>query len=201
MGAASGTRLLNQDILHLVKLGIDEISRCRFAGIAQARRPLANEGARQLRHARRRRSLARRIGKDMQPSQPGFCNNIERVGEHLFALGWETGNEISAEGDVGAECAQFGANAENIGPIMTPLHALQHHVVTGLNAEMDMRHQAWLMGNQLLEIIIDFRWINGRKTQPRQLRHRCQHTAHRLAEARRARQIAAIGAEIHAGQN
>jgi len=38
---------------------------------------------------------------------------------------------------------------------MTALHALEREIVTGLQRQMQMRHEAWLISDRLQEGVVD----------------------------------------------
>ena len=88
----------------------------------------------------------------MQEGEAAFLDQRHGVGEHLFAFGRETGDQIGAEHDVGPEVARLAAEADRIVAQMPALHALQDHVVAGLQAEMQVRHQPRLLGDQALQV-------------------------------------------------
>jgi hypothetical protein len=60
-----------------------------------------DDGARQLRHAGRRRALAGREREDVQMRQPAFLDDRERILEHRLGLGRKAGDDVGAEDDVG----------------------------------------------------------------------------------------------------
>ena len=64
-----------------------------------------------------------------------------------------------------------------------------------------MGHQPRLLGDEAPEILVDLHRIDGGEAQPRQLGQLAQQAAHHLAQRRAARQIAAIAADVDAGQH
>ena len=64
-----------------------------------------------------------------------------------------------------------------------------------------MRHQARLVGDQALEIGVDHRRVERGKAETLEFRNGGEQAAHCLAEAGCTWQVAAIGAEIDAGQH
>ncbi len=60
-----------------------------LAFLAQTLRPLLDDGAIELRHARGGRAGPRRKREDVQLRQTTFVDQIERAGEHVFGLGRE----------------------------------------------------------------------------------------------------------------
>ncbi len=66
---------------------------------------------------------------------------------------------------------------------------------------MQMRHQPRFFRKSAHQVGVDFDRIERGKPQPRQFRHMAQDRAHQRAQPRPARQIEAIGGQIHAGQH
>ena len=77
----------------------------------------------------------------MQMRQPAVVHEIERARKHRLGLGREAGDDIGAEHDVRPQPPQLSAERNGIGARMPPLHALEDHVVAGLQRQMQMRHQ------------------------------------------------------------
>ena len=65
-----------------------------------------------------------------------------------------------------------GAQADHVGAPVAALHALQDQVVARLDAEVQMRHQARLVGDQIDQIGVDLGRIDRGQAQARQLGHR-----------------------------
>ena len=120
---------------------------------------------------------------------------------HLVGLGRESGDQIGAEHGVGPAAPDVGANAQRIGAAVAALHALQDHVVAGLQAEMQMRHQPRLGLDQSQEVVVDLDGIERGQPQTAQFGHLRQQAADHLAEDGPARQIGAIGGDVDAGQH
>ena len=78
----------------------------------------------------------------MQIGQAQFVHDRAGPFEHGFRFGRETGDQVGAEHHVRASLARAHDKSRRIGPGVTPLHALQYHVVGGLQAQMQVRHQA-----------------------------------------------------------
>ena len=91
--------------------------------------------------------------------------------------------------------------ARRVGAQVPALHALQDQVAAGLQRQMQMRHQARLVGEQPPQIVVDRRRVERGQAQPRQVRHQRQQPAHELAQRRRAGQVRAVGGDVHAGQH
>ena len=79
--------------------------------------------ARQLRHARRGRSLTRRKRENMQPGKPRLVDNGEAVFEHFLGLGRKPRNDVRAEGDVRPRGAHPLAKVDGLLAAMATLHA------------------------------------------------------------------------------
>ena len=78
------------------------------------------------------------------------------------------------------------AEGDRVVAQMAALHALQHHVVAGLQREMQMRHQAGLGGDHVEKIVVRLDRVDGGDAQPLQLRHVAQEALHQGAELRLA---------------
>ena len=66
---------------------------------------------------------------------------------------------------------------------VAPLHPLQDHVVAGLEAHMEVRHEARLAGGQLEQALVHLDAVERGEAQPRQLGHVPQDPLDQLAEA------------------
>src|SRR5439155_1365351 len=154
-----------------------------------------------LGHARCRRAGAGRIGKDMEEAEAAILHQAQTVLEHRFALGGKSGDQVGAEGNIGAKGARPPTEGDRIGPAVPPLHALQDQIVARLQREVEMGHQARLFGQELPERVIGLRRIEGRKPEARKLGDFAQQVAGHLPQLRPARQIAAIAADVDAGQH
>ena len=65
-------------------------------------------------------------------------------------------------------CAQ---NSMDICARMPPLHPLQNQVVAGLQRQMQMRHQAFIVADDVEQIAIGFDRVDRRNPQTLQFRH------------------------------
>ena len=101
----------------------------------------------------------------------------------------------------GRKAPQAPRDLDHVSAPMTPSHPLEHEIVPGLHREMQMRHEARLVGDEVAEIAIDRRRIERGEPQATQLRHRIEQAAQQPAEARPIRQIVAVRGEIHAGDD
>ena len=152
-------------------LSVEVVGERCLAPPPQACRPLLHDRARHLRHARGRRALARREREDVQEGQPAVVDEAERVGEHRLGLGGEARDQVGAEHDVRPQAPRLGAEADRIRAEMPALHALEDHVVAGLHRQMQVRHQARLVGDRRHQVRIRLDLVDRRQPQARQLRH------------------------------
>ena len=150
------------------------ISTCRVAPISDASRlcNAASPGraqslgafldllARYLRHPRRRRARPRRIGKHMQEGQIALFHQILRAREHVLGLGRKARDDIGAERDVRPQPPHLRAEIDRIGAGMPPLHPLQNQIVAGLQRQMQMRHQAFIVRDHVEQIAVDLDLID-----------------------------------------
>jgi hypothetical protein len=79
----------------------------------------------------------------------------ERVGEHGRVFGREAGDQVRADRDVGTGGLQAFDQRDAFGARMAALHALQDHVVAGLEREVDVRHDARLAREQREQAVVD----------------------------------------------
>jgi hypothetical protein len=84
---------------------------------------------------------------------------------------------------------------------MAALHPLQDHVVTGLQRQMEMRHQTVIVRDHLHQILIRLDGVDRGQAQPLEIRHHLQDLGCQGAELRLARQIRAIRRDVDAGQH
>ena len=84
---------------------------------------------------------------------------------------------------------------------MAAFHALEDEIIARLQRQMQMRHQARLIGERVDEIVIGLNAVERRKPQALQRRHMFQHLPDHRAEARLAGQVAAIARDVDAGQH
>jgi hypothetical protein len=83
----------------------------------------------------------------MKIVERSFIDESEAAREHSVVLRRETRDHIGAERDIGAQRPGPPASSECLSARMAALHALQDHVVAGLNREMEMRHQPFLLSD------------------------------------------------------
>src|SRR5262245_32347710 len=133
---------------------------------AQPGGALLYDPARKLGHAGCRRALAWRERKDVEMGKPTFLDDFQRIAEHFLRFGRESRDDVSAEDDVGAQPPDILAKADGIVPEMAALHALQDHVVAGLQRQMQVRHQPRFRGNGVDEIVVRLDGIDRGKPKP-----------------------------------
>jgi hypothetical protein len=75
---------------------------------------------------------------------------------------------------------------------MAALHPLQDHVVTGLQRQMEMRHQPVIVRNRLHQILIRLDGVDRGQAQPLEIRNHLQDLGRQCAELRLAGQIRAV---------
>ena len=54
---------------------------------------------------------------------------------------------------------------------MAPLHAFKDQIVAGLEAEVQMRHNTRLIGDDLDQVVVESGQVERGKAQTRQIRH------------------------------
>ena len=84
----------------------------------------------------------------------------------------------------GPQPAHLLAERDRIGARMAALHALEDHVVAGLQRQMQMRHQPRLVGERIEQIGVGLDRVDRRQPQPRELRHLAQHALDQRAQPR-----------------
>ena len=146
------------------------------------------------------RTGAWRIGKHVQPCQMAAVHQCQRVFKSGLGLGRETGDNISPKSDTWPCGAGLFAKPNGIARQMPTFHPLQDQIVTMLEAEMKMRHQARLCCNRVHERIIDFDGIDRTDPQTRHIRQP-QNAAHQIPKRRCPGKIRAPGGQIDPGQH
>ena len=132
---------LGQHAAARADFAIEMAAQRRLALLAQAAGAVLDDVARDLRHPRRRRAGPRRERKDVKLRQPAFVDQIERAGKHLLGLGRKARDDVAAERHIGPQPPHLIAERNRVGAQMPALHALEDHVVAGLQRQMQMRHQ------------------------------------------------------------
>ena len=93
------------------------------------------------------------------------------------------------------------AEAHRIGPGVAPLHALEDHVVAGLQRQVQVRHQPRLLGDGGDEVLVGLHLVDGGEAQALELRHLAQDVPHELARGHVARQTGAVVGDVDAGEH
>ena len=137
----------------------------------------------------------------MQIGQAQVVDGGQRVLEHGVALGREPGDEVGAEYHVGAGAPRGMAERQGAGPVMAPAHALEHDVVGGLQAQVQVRHEAGFFGESDQQVPIHVARIDGAEAQAPQLGHLGQNAAHQAAQGRPVGQVGAVRRNIDPGQH
>ena len=107
----------------------------------------------------------------MKLRQPAFVDQIERAGEHRLGLGREAGDDVAAEGHVRPQPPHLIAEGDGVGARVAALHALEDHVVAGLQRQMQMRHQPGVVGQRVEQIGVGLDRIDRGQPQPLKLGH------------------------------
>jgi hypothetical protein len=121
----------------------------------------------------------------VQEGETRLLDQLQRVFERLVGLGREAGDQVGAEGGVGTHAAHFGDQLQRVLAAVAALHALEDHIVAGLQGQMQIRHQARLGLEQLEQVRIDLGRVDGRQAQARQVGDHAQDAADQLAQRRR----------------
>ena len=195
------TRAFGQHAMGLADLGVQVAAQGRVPRRPQPRGPVADRGTGHGGHARRGRALARRIGEDMQEGQAAILNQLQRIVEHLLGFGRKAGDDVGAEDHVGTQPPRLLAEGDGIVAQMAALHPLQDHVVTRLQRQVQMRHQARFRRDGQHQVVVGFDRIDAADAQARQVRHQPQDAHDQIAKPRRARQIGAPTGQVHPGQH
>ena len=130
-----------------------------------------------------------------------FFHDLQTVCEHRVAFRWKTGNDIRADGNVRSRRFQPLHKIDRLCPAVPPLHPLQDHVVARLQRQMDMRHHAVMLRDQIEQAVVHLDPVEGRQAQPGQIGHGAQNALDQAAEPRTAGQVRAIAGHVHTGQH
>ena len=82
------------------------------------------------------RAFTRGIGKDVQPCQIAFLNQLEAIGKVGLSLGREACDDIGAKRHAGAQAAGFLAELDRVITQVTTFHPLEDQVRPMLQAEV-----------------------------------------------------------------
>jgi len=103
----------------------------------------------------------------MQPGQTALANVVEGRLEHLVGFRREARNEVSPEHQARPPSPHVVAKGDSLCRRMTALHALEDHVVTGLQRKMQVRHEPLLASHEVEQSLVTFGDIQRRQPQPR----------------------------------
>ncbi len=90
----------------------------------------------------------------MQEGEIAFLDQLLRADEHILALGGKYRDDVGSECDVGPQPPHLRAKLNRIGSRMPPLHPLQNEIVAGLQRQMQMRHQPFVIRDDVEQIAI-----------------------------------------------
>ncbi len=96
----------------------------------------------------------------MQPSEAVGVDGGQRVLEHLLGFRREAGDQIGTEDDIRTGGADAGDHRRRPGPRVPALHPLEHQIVRGLQAQVQVRHQPRLFCEHLEQPV-----VHGRRIQ------------------------------------
>ncbi len=137
----------------------------------------------------------------MQEREPGLLDQRQGVFEHRLGLGRKAGDQVGAEGGVGAHGADLAHQLQGVGAAVAALHPLQDHVVAGLQRQVQVGHQPRLDSQAAHQVGVDLGRVDGRQPQARQLGDQLQDPRDELAERRLAGQVRPPARHVHAGQH
>ena len=163
----------------------------RIAGGAQPRRALPPQRARHLRHARRRRARARRIGKDMQKGEAALLDQRAASSSNIASLSVGKPAIRSAPNTMSGRAAR-SRGAEPIASARLCRRFIRFRIRSS-PACSDRCRCGISRGSLPIsrhELVVDLDRIERGEPQPRQLRHLRQQPPHHLAERSAARQVA-----------
>ncbi len=120
-----------------------------------------------LGHPRGGRAFAGREREDVDVGEAAVFDDAAGVLEHFVRFGREAGDDVGADRDVRPPRADGVAEGERIVAQVAALHALQHHVVAGLEREVEVRHQARLAGDEVQQFVVHLDAVDGRKAEAR----------------------------------
>lgn len=95
-----------------------------------------------------------------------FVDDREIGPVHRLILGRKARNQVRADGDVRAACAQTLHQMHGIGARMAAFHSLEHEIVAVLQRKMQVRHHPRFPGEQLEQLRIDLHPVERGHAQP-----------------------------------
>ncbi len=96
----------------------------------------------------------------MQEGQIALLHQIQGALKHFLSLGRKARDDIGAERDVRPQPPHLRAKLNRLAARMPPLHPLQNQVIAGLQGQMQMRHQAFVIRDDVEQIAIDLGLID-----------------------------------------
>ena len=134
----------------------------------------------------------------MQVGEVQLADGAERILEHFTGLGREAGDQVGPENHVGARLPGAADHVKGIVPAVAALHAFENSIIEGLQAEVQVRHEAGLFGQQAENSVVDGRRVEGTEPEAFQVRHGAQNL---LGQVAQAGVTCAIGRNINTGQH
>ncbi len=92
----------------------------------------------------------------MKLREVALIDQVEGAAEHVLGLGRKSRNDIRTENDIGPQPAHLFAERNRVRARVPALHPLENEIVAGLQRQVQMRHQARLVGDRIEEIGIGF---------------------------------------------
>ena len=130
--------------------------------------------------------LLRREGEDVAHDDVAIVDQAQAVLGHRLGLGREAGDQVGADRDLRPLRLQPRHRLDRLGAAVAALHPLEDQVVAGLEAHVEVRHEARLAGDELEQPLVDLDAVERGQAQPRQLGNVAQDALDQLAERRRA---------------
>ncbi len=90
----------------------------------------------------------------MQEGEIAFPDQILRARKHFLRLGRKACDNVGAERDVRPQPPHLRAELDGMLSRMPALHALENEVVAGLQRQMQMRHQPFVIGDDIEQIAV-----------------------------------------------
>ena len=90
----------------------------------------------------------------MQEGQATLLDEIDRARKHVLGFGRKARDDVGAERDIRPQPPHLGAELDRILARMPALHPLQNEIITGLQRQMQMRHQPFIVRNDVEQIAV-----------------------------------------------
>ena len=123
-------------------------------------------------------------GKTWAAIDIAIVQQFQAVERHFFSFGGKSGDEVGADRRVGPRGLDPLDRAHRIGAAVAALHALEDHVVAGLERQMEVRHQPRLAGDQLEQRVVDLDAVERGQAQALQTRLGGEQALAELARGR-----------------